>query len=64
VESARFWLISAILVSSADDLINIAIEELIHHTFELPGFRTLLDEAQQGTKLGALIRSPSLLAAF
>jgi len=30
------------------DLINIAIEELVHHNFELPGFTTLLEEAQDG----------------
>jgi len=30
------------------DLINVGIEELVHHSFELPGFTTLLEEAQRG----------------
>jgi hypothetical protein len=30
------------------DLINIGIEELLRQSFELPGFTTLLEEAQRG----------------
>ena len=30
------------------DIINIAIEELIRHSFELPGFTSLTKEAQRG----------------
>jgi len=30
------------------DLVNIGIEELVCHNFELPGFTTLLEEAQRG----------------
>ncbi|HEY4049639.1 MAG TPA: hypothetical protein VGM27_22480 [Acidobacteriaceae bacterium] len=30
------------------DIINMAIEELIRHNFELPGFTTLLKEAKLG----------------
>jgi TnpA family transposase len=44
VESVRQ---SAQLKEDLADLINIAIEELIHHRYELPGFSTLLDEAQR-----------------
>lgn len=38
---------SARLKEDPNDLINIAIEELIRQRYELPGFRTLLDEAQR-----------------
>jgi len=38
---------AALLRHDLADLINIAIEELIRHRYELPGFRTLADETQR-----------------
>jgi hypothetical protein len=38
---------AALLRQDLADIINIAIEELIRQRYELPGFRTLADEAQR-----------------
>jgi TnpA family transposase len=38
---------AALLREDTTDIINIAIEELVRHHYELPAFRTLLDQAQR-----------------
>ena len=40
--------LAAVRMEDLADIINVAIEELIRHTFELPGFTSLVKEAQRG----------------
>jgi hypothetical protein len=52
-ESGQALLSSAVRLAAARmedlaDIINVAIEELIRHSFELPGFTSLIKEAQRG----------------
>ena len=52
-ESGQALLSSTVRLAAARmedlaDIINVAIEELIRHSFELPGFTSLIKEAQRG----------------
>jgi hypothetical protein len=52
-EDGRALLSSTVRMAAARmedlaDIVNVAIEELIRHSFELPGFTSLIKEAQRG----------------